>query len=72
MDHLGYFCLVFVMLSWMHFGHLLGKGLTSRLSIVMSNCEGVTFSLVSWVRCGTRLYRFLILSFFLLWKELLI
>ena len=30
-----------------------GKGMTSWLSFVMSNCEFVTFSLVSWVRCGT-------------------
>ena len=29
-----------------------GKRLTSWLSFVMSNCEGVSFSLVSWVRCG--------------------
>ena len=29
------------------------KGLTSWLSFVMSNCEFVTFLLVSWVRCGT-------------------
>ena len=29
-----------------------GKGLTSRLSFVMSNCEVVTFLLVSMVRCG--------------------
>ena len=28
-----------------------GKGLTSWLSFVVSNCEFVTFSLVSWVRC---------------------
>ena len=28
-----------------------GKGLTSSLSFVMSNCEVVTFPLVSWVRC---------------------
>ena len=33
-----------------------GKGLTSWLTFVMSNCEFVTFSLVSWVRCDTRLY----------------
>ena len=33
-------------------GHLLGKGLTFWLSFVMSNCEVVTFPLVSWVRCG--------------------
>ena len=32
---------------------LAGKGLTSRLSFVLSNCEFVTFPLVSWVRCGT-------------------
>ena len=30
-----------------------GKGLTSWLSFVMSNYEAVTFSWVSWARCGT-------------------
>ena len=30
-----------------------GKGLTSWLSFVASNCKFVTFPLVSWVRCGT-------------------
>ena len=30
-----------------------GKGLTSLLSFVVSNCEFVTFPLVSWVMCGT-------------------
>ena len=39
-----------------------GKGLTSWLSFVVSNCEFVTFPLVSWVRCGTLLYRFLIFA----------
>ena len=29
------------------------KGLTYWLSFVVSNREFVTFSLVSWVRCGT-------------------
>ena len=29
-----------------------GKGLTSWLSFVKSNCEVVIFLLVSWVRCG--------------------
>ena len=38
------------------------KGLTSWLSFVVSNCEFVTFPLVSWVRCGTLLYRFLIFA----------
>ena len=39
-----------------------GKGLTSWLSFVVSNCEFVTFPLVSWVGCGTWLYRFLIFA----------
>ena len=39
-----------------------GKGLTSWLSFVVSNCEFVTFPLVSLVRCGTLLYRFLIFA----------
>ena len=38
------------------------KGLPSLLSLVVSNCEFVTSSLVTWVRCGTRLYRFLIFA----------
>ena len=33
-----------------------GKVLTSWLSFVVSNCEFVTFPLVSWVRCGTLLF----------------
>ena len=32
---------------------LAGKGLTSWLSFVVSNCEIVTFPLISWVGCGT-------------------
>ena len=39
-----YMCLV-VVTCW--------KGLTSWLSFVVSNCEFVTFPLVSCVRCGT-------------------
>ena len=50
------FCLVFVMCSCASVIDALwspaGKGLASWLSFVMSNCEVVTFSLVSWVRCG--------------------
>ena len=42
-----------------------GKGLASWLSIVMSNCNVITFPLVSWVRCGAILYRFLIFALFL-------
>ena len=30
-----------------------GKGLTVWISFVVSNCEFVTFVLVSWARCGT-------------------
>ena len=30
-----------------------GKGLSSWFSFVMSNCEFVTFPMVSLVRCGT-------------------
>ena len=30
-----------------------GKGLASWLSFVVSNCEFVTFPLVSWVRRGS-------------------
>ena len=29
-----------------------GRGLTSWLSFVTSNCDVVNFPLVSWVRCG--------------------
>ena len=61
MDHLCYFCLVFVMLLpasvylrlfinalWSS----AGKGLTSWLSFVMPNCQVITSPLVFWVRCG--------------------
>ena len=39
-----------------------GRGLTSWLSLAMSNCKFITFPLVSWVRCCTWLYRFLIFA----------
>ena len=42
-----------------------GKGLTSWLSFVVSDCEFVTFPLVSWVRCCTWLYGFLIFALLL-------
>ena len=68
-DHLCYFCLV---LLYFHECLLVdalwspaGKGLTSCLSFVMSNCNVVTFPLVSWVSCGALLYRFLIFALFL-------
>ena len=40
---------LFICASW----SLAGKGLTSWFSFVVSNCEFVTFPLVSWVRYGT-------------------
>ena len=42
------------------------KGLTPWLSFVMSYCDVVTFPLVTWVRCGAWLYRFLIFAVFLI------
>ena len=51
-----FFYLVFVMSLCASFCALwspAGKGLTSWLSFVVSNCEFVTFPLVSWVRCDT-------------------
>ena len=51
------FCLVFAMSLcasvYMCLWSPAGKELTSWLSFVVSNCEFVTFPLVSWVRCGT-------------------
>ena len=47
-----YFCLcarLFICALWSP----AGKGLTSWLSFVVSNCEFVTFPLDSCVRCGT-------------------
>ena len=58
MDLLCFFCPVFAMplCASVYICALwspAGKGLTSWLSFVVSNCEYVTFPLVSWVRCGT-------------------
>ena len=57
MDLLCFFCLVFAMPLCAFVYYALwspaGKGLTSWLSFVESNCEVVTFPLVSYVRCGT-------------------
>ena len=55
MDHLCYFCLVLLCFHAHLFVDALwsstGKGLTSWLLFVMSNCDVVNFQLVSWVRC---------------------
>ena len=57
---MGFFCFVFAMSLcasvYMCLWSPAGKGLTSWLSFVVSNCEFVTFPLVSCVRCGTWLY----------------
>ena len=57
MDLSYFFCLVFTIplcaSVYMCLWSPAGKGLTSLLSFVVSNCEFVTLPLVSWVRCGT-------------------
>ena len=68
MDHLCYLCLVFVMLSRLFIAALWspeGKGLNSWLLFVIFNCVLLLSYLVSWDRCGTRFYRFLVLAVFL-------
>ena len=69
-DHLCLLCLVFVMLSHLFIAALwspAGKGLTTWLWLVMFII--IVFLLLShmlsWVRYGTWLYRFLIFAFFL-------
>ena len=47
MDHLCYFCLALLRLFVYALWSPAGKGLTSWLSFVMSNCDVVTFPLVS-------------------------
>ena len=54
MDHLCYFCLGLLCFHARLFvdalGSPAGKGLTFRLSFVMSDCDVVTFPLVSWIK----------------------
>ena len=67
-DHLCYLCLVFVTLSRLFFAALwspAGKGLAYWLSFVMFNCFLSLSNVMSWVKCGTLLYRFLIFATFL-------
>ena len=61
-DLLRFFCLVFARLFICALWSPAGKKLNSWLLFVVSNCECVTFQLVSWVRCGTWLYWFLIFA----------
>ena len=57
MDFLCFLCLVFAMplcaSVYMCLVSPAEKGLTSWFSFVVSNCEFLTFPLVSWFRCGT-------------------
>ena len=46
------FCYAFMHVCFDALWSPAGKGLTSWLSFVMSNCDVATFSLVSLVRCG--------------------
>ena len=72
MNHLFYLCLVFVMLSHLFIAALCspeGKGLTSWLLFVMLIVFLLLSHLVSWDRCSTCLYRFLILAVFLTYEE---
>ena len=73
MDYLCYFCLVLLCFHARLIVDALwssaGKGLTSWLLFVMSNCDVVTFPLVYWVRFGARLYRFLIFALFLTFQQ---
>ena len=67
-DHLCCLCLVFFMLLRLFIAVLwspAGKGLTSKHSFVMFYCVLSLSHVVSWVRCGTWLYRFLIFATFL-------
>ena len=54
---MGFFCLVFAMSLcasvYMCFVVTCWERADSWLSFVVSNCEFVTFPLVSWVGCGT-------------------
>ena len=66
-------CLAFLMLSRMFIPALwlpAGKGLTSWLLLVMFIVILLLSHLVSWVKCGTCLYRFLIFAVFLTFDKL--
>ena len=52
MDHLCYFCLVLLCFHARLFVDALWTPAWKGLTFVMSNCDVVTFPLVSCVRCG--------------------
>ena len=56
MDHLCYYCLVYVMLSRLFIAAVwspAGKGLAPWFLFVMFNCVLSLSYVVYWVRCGT-------------------
>ena len=68
MDHLCFLCLLFRMLSRLLIAALLspaGKGFTSWLLLMMFIVFLYLSNVVSWVRCVTSLYHFLIFAAFL-------
>ena len=68
MDHLCFLCLVFLMFLRLYIAALwspAGKGLAPRLLLVMFIVFLLLSHVVSWVRCGIRLYRFLTFASFL-------
>ena len=65
MDHLCFLCLMFLMLLRLFivaFWSPAGKGLSSWLLLVMLIVFLLLSHMVSWVRFGTRLHRFLIFA----------
>ena len=67
MDHLCFLCLVFLMLSRLFIAALwspAGKGLTSWILLMMFIVFLLLSHVVSWARCSTCLYRFLIFVIF--------
>ena len=62
-DHLYNFCLVLLCFHARLFVDAFRS--PAWLSFVMSNCDVVTFPLVSWVRCGAWLNRILIFDLFI-------
>ena len=73
LDHFCYLCIVFVMLSCLFIAALWspdGKGLAFWLSSILRFIVFLSLShVVSWVRCGTWLYRFLIFASLLIFIE---
>ena len=61
MDHLLCLSRLFIAALWSP----AGKGLTSWFVFVMFNCVLSLSNVVSWVSCGTSLYRLLIFAAFL-------